>query len=215
MRFTKTTRKVKCKKCGNTEICYKDTLKKVNICPNCIESYKETRINCVVCKKSFKRGNEYFIEESKWKNKNFCCEKCYKDYELEELEKEKMIEWLKQYFKVETLPTRIYMQIDDFKNKKKIPYKWIFATLRYQTKIKCQELQEGTIGIVPYMVDECKEHVSKIKDVKRRAKESEINKATFTDNVVIIKRVNVNAEREKFMRRKMITEKDLEGIVEW
>lgn len=215
MRFTKTGRKVKCKKCGKSEICYKDTWKKVNICSDCLEEYKESRINCTVCKKSFKRVNEYFVEDSKWKTKNFCCESCYNEYELEENEKEKMIEWLKEQYKTDTLPSRIYMQMEDFKTKKKISYKWTFATLRYMVNIKDQGLQEGTIGLVPYMVDECKEYVVKLNKIRKNAQDSERHRAKFTDNIVIIREIDINKERDRAMNKKMISESDLEGVMTW
>lgn len=210
-----TTRKVKCKKCGKTEKCYKDTLKKVNICSDCIENYKESRVNCTVCKKSFKRQDEYFTEESKWKTKNFCCEKCYRAYEAEENEKEKMIEWLKEKYKTDTLPSRIYMQMDDFKNKKGISYRWTFATLRYIINIQGKPLQDGTIGIVPYTVDECKDYVKNVNKTKQMAKESKDCRAVFTDNVIIIKETDANKERERMMEKRTIKESDLEGVVLW
>ena len=215
MRFIKNSRNTKCKRCGESKKCYKDTLKGVNICPECLEPYKDSKVNCASCKKSFKRGDEFVTEDPILKTKNFCCEKCYNDFKAELEEKDKMNEWLKEYFKVDKLPSRIYMQMEDFKNKKGISYKWTFATLRYLVNIKGDELQDGTIGIVPYAVDECKDHVKKLRDIKKRAKESETCRAKFSENVIVIKNIDVNKERERVMSSKIITESDLEGVILW
>lgn len=215
MRFVKNSRKTKCKRCGESKVCYKDTLKGVNICPECLESYKSSRINCTHCKTAFKRENEYITDDPMLKTKNFCCEECYIKYVKEQEEKEKMIEWLKEYYKTDKLPSRIYMQMDDFNRKKKISYKWIYATLRYVVKIKGDELTDGTIGIVPYVVDECKDYVKKKNERKKNAEESKTCRATFTDEVVIIRAVDVNKEREKSINKRIITESDLEGVILW
>lgn len=215
-RFVKLARRVKCKKCGKSELCYKDTLKKVNICENCIEDYKKTRINCTVCKKSFKRDKEYFAEDSKFKTKNFCCEECYNKYVAEEEEKDKMDKWLKEYFKVDTLPSRIYMQMEDFKTKKNISYKWCFTTLRYIVSIQGNTLQEGTIGVVPYVVDECKRYVTEINERNKKAKkQGEQNKTRFTDNVIKIKTTNIDRQREENINKMLIKEEDLKGVILW
>lgn len=216
MRFVKNNRKTKCKKCGKSELCFKDTLKKVNICPDCIDGYKKAKINCSHCKTSFHREDEYYTEEETvFKTKNFCSEKCYSRHLAEEKEKEEMIEWLKEYYKTDTLPSRIYMQMDDFKKKNNINYKWTFATLRYIVKIKGLDLQDGTIGIVPYSVDECKAHAKKINEIRKNAKESEHCRAKFTEEVVIIKTVDINKIRDSFIDKKTIRESDLEGVVLW
>lgn len=215
MRFIQNSRNTKCKRCGESKKCFKDTLKGVNICPECLETYKNSRINCTSCKTSFKRKDEFMIEDSLLKTKNFCCEKCYSDFKAELEEKDKMNEWLKEYFKVDKLPSRIYMQMDDFKNKKKISYKWTFATLRYIVDVKGDKLQDGTIGIVPYIVDECKDYIRKYNERKKMAKESETCRAKFSDNVITIKNIDVNKEREKVMNKRIIKESDLEGVVLW
>lgn len=210
--MNKSSRKVKCKKCGESKICYK--YKGVNICEDCIEDYMNQNINCSVCKKSFKRKNEIVLETHL--KKNFCCNKCSEEFIHEEEEKEKMIEWLKDYFKVEKLPTRIYMQMEDFKNKKHISYSWTFTTLRYIVKIQGRDLEIGTIGIVPYVVDECKQYVFDLNDRKKRAKKTgEENKTRFTDNTVVINMSKIDLKREENIDKMLIKEKDLEGVILW
>lgn len=193
----------------------KDILKGVNHCEDCIDDYKKAKVNCSVCGTSFRREDEYYIEDRKHSKKNFCCEECYVKYLNEMDEKDKMIEWLKKVYNTDTLPQRIYMQMDDFKNKKKISYKWCFATLRYLVEIKGDTLKEGTIGLVPYVYDECKEYVIQVNRSKRLAKESDNYKAKFTDNVVIIKDVDIEKQREKVIQRNIITEEDLKGVLTW
>lgn len=215
MRFIENSRKTKCKRCGESKICFKDTLKGVNICPECLEEYKKARVNCSSCKKSFKREEEFIADDTIVKNKNFCCEKCYNDFKLELEEKDKMDKWLKEYFKVETLPSRIYMQMDDFKTKKGISYRWTFATLRYIVKIQGRDLENGTIGIVPYVVDECREYVRELENRKKKAKESEENKTRFTDNTIVINMSKIEKKREEVIDKMLIKEEDLEGVILW
>ncbi|MGL5765004.1 MAG: hypothetical protein ACRCX8_05115 [Sarcina sp.] len=214
MRYTLNSRKTKCKRCGEASLCFKDTYKGVNICEKCIDEYKKSRISCTVCRKGFERDEEYYVDET-LKTKNFCSEKCYTNFKSELTEKDNMDAWLKEYFKVEKLPSRIYMQMDDFKNKKGISYRWTFATLRYLVNVKGDILQDGTIGLVPYMVDECKDHVRKLNEISKNAKEYEHCRAKFTDNVITIKSIDINKERDKVVNKKTITEKDLEGVVLW
>lgn len=217
MRFEKTTRKLKCKKCGQSKPSNKDTLKGVNHCDDCFELYIEARVNCSVCGKSFKRKDEYYSDkrDKKWNKKNFCCEECYDEFINEMDEKDKMDKWLKEYFKVETLPSRIYVQMEDFKSKKKISYKWCYATLRYVVSVKDTALKDGTIGIVPYMYDECRDYVTNYNKAKKLAKESDKYKARFSDEIITIKEIDINKDRDKVINKKIITEQDLKGVLMW
>lgn len=211
--FVKNTRKVKCKRCGEQKECLKDTLKGVNICLDCLDNYNKAKINCSSCKKSFAREAAFEFEETSLRSKNFCSEKCYRNF-IEELEqKDKMVNWLKEYYKTETLPTRIYTQIEDFKSKKKISYKTIFGTLRFITQIKKETLQEGTIGIVPYKVDECKDYIKKMNKRKEQVDKNKTCRASFVDNVIVVKNIDVNKEREKLIRSRIIQEEDLGEVM--
>lgn len=216
MRFIQNTRKTKCKRCGESKLCYKDTLKGVNVCSECLETYKKASITCSSCKTRFKRQNEFISEDnSLMKTNSFCSESCYNNFKNEQEEKDKMDEWLKKYFKVDKLPSRIYMQMEDFKKKKDISYKWTFATLRYVVNIKGEELQDGTIGIVPYVVDECRDYVKKLNEMKKNRKNSVFSRATFSGNLITIKTVDVHKKRKKLIENKTITEKDLEEVILW
>lgn len=216
MRFVQKNKTLKCKKCGQKkDNIITDTLKKINICTDCFEEYKKAKVHCTVCRSSFSREKEYYNEDSKWRSKNFCSEKCYSEYYQEQEEKDKMTEWLKKHYKTENLPTRIFMQMEDFKTKRNISYRWCFVTLRYIVDVKQQSLQEGTIGLVPYMIDECKEYVASVNRTKKLAKESDKYKTRFTNEVVIIHETNIEKQREKYINKKIIKESDLEGVILW
>lgn len=107
------------------------------------------------------------------------------------------------------------MQMDDFKNKKGISYRWSFATLRYIVKIQGRDLESGTIGIVPYVIDECKDYVRELENRKKNVKEYEENKTRFTDNTIVINMSKIEKKREEVIDKMLIKEEDLEGVILW
>lgn len=212
-RFVKGTREAICKSCGKKKPHIKDSLKKVNICEDCFDKYQKANVTCSVCGTKHKRNSSYYNLEKPFKTCNFCSEECYTSHKLDLEEKDKMDLWLKDYYKVDTLPVLIYQQMEDYKKKQGISYKWIFRTLRYFVDVKGESLLEGTIGIVRYTHDECKEFTLNWQKTQKQANDENRKMARFSSEVIQVSEYDTNKEREQKLQKRLITEDDLEGIV--
>lgn len=199
----------KCNKCGQKKSNFSIHKKKV-ICDDCLEGYLESSTTCSVCGIKLKRKNEYIEEEfsDSDKNKTFCSKTCYNKVKQEKLDLDELDLWLKNYHKVETLNSRIYMQINQYIKKNNFTHKGILLTLQYLTNDLKKELQIDNISIVAWYYDQAKaNYIKKIESQKKSLLLKEQNFQMFNN---INTKSSVKREKDNRNEKILITKIDFE-----
>lgn len=192
----------KCSKCGQKSSEY-TIYKDKTLCNDCIEDYLDASTSCSICGKRVKRKLEYIDEQvsNADKKKTFCSHNCYKKLLQDRLDMEELDLWLKNYHRVESLNSRIYMQINQFVKKNNYTYKGILLTLQYYTLIQKKDLQIDNISIVSWYYDSAKEDFIKKQEQRKKAQElQEQNFKMFnTVNTISTVKRDVDTRRDEIL----------------
>lgn len=171
----------KCDRCKEKTTEYK-TYKNKAICENCYSTYINGTITCTTCKIQIKRINEYIgtdIDKSDT-SKNFCSQDCYNKL----LENRKILEeidmWLKEYFKMDRLNPRVYMQLNEFQTKFNMTPQGILYTLNYIKNETNKEILSNSLTIVTWYYETAKNNYLEKQKLKTKIEEfNKINSSMF------------------------------------
>lgn len=199
------TKPRKCNKCGQKFSDYSLYKDKV-FCNDCLESHLNAMTTCTICKGKIKRKYEYISKDfsSADKKKTFCSSQCYQKMIQDKLDMDELDKWLKEYHKVESLNSRIYMQITQFVNKNNFTYKGILLTLQYLVKEQRKELQIDNISLVSWYYDSAKD--SYMKEIALEKKLQQLQEDNFKMFNVIKTKSSVNRQVDKRKDNILITE---------
>lgn len=162
-----------------------------------IKSYLDNTITCSHCKTKFKRKDEIWTDK-KSKTK-FCSSNCLDNYYKGLEFRDKIDLWLKDYYKVDKLSPYIYKQLNDF-ILKGMTYQGIEYSLNWWVNIKGNHLEPNTIGIVPLIYDEAKNHY--INNLKL-ASYKNVNPSLNSGKSILINNIKKNNNKSKILIEKI------------
>lgn len=179
----------KCFKCKKKSTDYK-IYKNKAICINCYDDYINSSIKCVVCDRIFKRNEEYiYLEMDKADlQKNFCSIECYNKLIEDRKTLDEIDKWLKDYFKMEKLNPRIYIQLTEFQRKYNMTPQGILYTLKYIKSETNKEILDNSLTIITWYYETAKKYYMAQQKLKNKKDEfNSLNSNMLVDSNVAIK----------------------------
>ena len=123
---------------------------------------KQHLVKCTICGLTFDANIEPFEKVSN--GRRYAHKQCFDNKEAsksqEEKDKEALIEYIKQLFKVERLNPHIYKQLKDYIEINHFTYSGIHKALIYHYEIKKGDISKanGGIGIVEYIYQQAHDY---------------------------------------------------------
>lgn len=128
----------------------------------------------------------------------------------EEKDKERLEKYIKELFKVNSIPMKIQKQIDNYKKDKNYSYSGIYKTLKYFYEVKGGSLEKsnGGIGIVPFIYEEAFKYWRALWEAKERNKDVNIEQY-----ILPVREVHIQPPQRQPMKhiRKLFTFLEEEG----
>lgn len=144
---------------------------------------------CPHCKKKFYREDEEFV---KYKNRYYHKE-CFEVVNKDVVEKEKLEEFIKQLFNLETLSPLIRKQIKNFHESEDYHYTYsgMRKTLDYFFHIKNGDISKAHgIGIIPYVYAEAEQYYYNLFLIEEKNRNKEINNEKVINMVISVPKRN-------------------------
>ena len=183
-------RKRKCKICGESYKEYGIIRDKVFCKEHYLQQYNKV-VKCSICNKEILLG-EALGEKTKY----YCSNDCLQKYLLESKHKEELYKYLVEINGVKDkkqLNRLIFIQIGKYVKDYNYTYKGMYLTLKYIREQENKQINDGTIGIIPYYYTKAKDFFIKQQKIILQAKQTDT--AIKSTKITIIKKVNKTRDK--------------------
>ena len=158
------------------------------ICLKCYESYINSKVTCTICNLSIARNKEYTSTDKKDYKKTFCSKECYDKFIENKNIMDQIDLWLKDYYKMDKLNPRIFMQLNEFQTKLNMTPQGILYTLNYIKNETNKELLDNSLTIVTWFYESAKQHYIEKQKIKDKIEEfNKLNSSMFQKSSSTVK----------------------------
>ena len=160
-------------------------------------------VTCIYCKKKFDRDKIPFTQLSERRYAHIgCAATAQAEQEKREQAKQKLTEYIKQLFGLESLTVKINRQIKEYAEEYNYSYSGIYHTLVYWYEIKKNDISKanGGIGIVPYVYQQALEYYKALWIASDKNKDKK-----FEQYIPQVREVHIIAPKRNIYTRKKFT----------
>lgn len=138
---------------------------------------KLSPVKCPYCSKYFHRENEEFVQINKTR---YAHKACYDRHnaEMTQEERDKLVltNFIKQLFKIDSIPAKITKQMQDYHDNKQYTYSGMYKSLVWFYQIKGNPIEKanGGIGIIPYVYEDARNYYTAMWQAQQQNKSKPI-----------------------------------------
>ena len=160
-------------------------------------------VTCIYCKKKFDRDKIPCSQVSERRFAHVACAAAAKaEQDKKEQAKNKLTEYIKYLFGLESLTVKINRQIKEYIEEYHYSYNGIYHTLLYWYEVKKNDISKanGGIGIVPYVYQQASEYYKALWLANEKNKDKQ-----FEQYVPQIREVHIISPKRDIYKRKKFT----------